>query len=62
MTAPRVYDAPRLRSRSLASEPLSKEDWHDVYVLYVGFQTAIEGIVRRARRRVASEPRTEAAE
>ena len=55
----KVVEAPRLRNRPLANEPLSKEDWMEVYHLYVGFQNAVEAIVRRARRRAVRAPQSE---
>lgn len=47
----RMRAAPRLHNRPLVREPLSAEDWREVYYLYVGFQNAVAAVVARARRR-----------
>lgn len=52
MTAP-IPD--RLGRMPLISEPLTVEDWAEVYVLYRGFQDSMKRIARRARRRERAE-------
>lgn len=40
-----------LGRRPLINEPLDKDDWAEVYVLYRGFQDSMRRIVMRAKRR-----------
>jgi len=59
MTVPeRPAVAPRrLRNRSLVDQPLKADDWHEVYHLLIGFQNAVEAVVRRARARAKESNR-----
>ncbi len=45
-----------LHHRKIKDEPLSKEDWHDVYVATQAYQFQLTLIVARARAIAGSKP------